>query len=188
MVGRELASSTTRCREGADGLRRGDYLGHVTALGVALKPFETLEPKAATAGRKPLSQSDYASSLPMGIVDFSRRSCVPRAPGLLPNLPATCGAQVSSHCRPVAFLCSSRASSLFSRQPSARQVANQGWEAGVCWSNCGYHRLQLWCTGAEMTPRASVTQAVWTQNGSAQSCSCPVAGLGTESQPPTPQG
>lgn len=54
-----------------------------------------------------------------------------------PNLPATCGAQVSSHCRPVAFLCSSRASSLLSRQPAARGVAEQAWEAGVSCSSFG---------------------------------------------------
>lgn len=163
-------------------------MGHITALGVALKHFEILELKAATAGRKPISQSDYANSLPMGIVDFFQEELCPWGPRTSSQ---TCLLLAGPRSHPTAGLWLSSAP----RGPPAcfpGSLQRGGWpnklgKPGSPAPALAHHRLQLWFPGAGVTPSASVTQADGTQSGSAQSRPCPAVALGTRSQPPTPR-
>lgn len=51
----------------AEVLRQGDFLEHITALGIGLEHVEISQPEAATMGGKVFSQPGDPNSLPIGI-------------------------------------------------------------------------------------------------------------------------
>lgn len=170
LIGREFASRTTECRRGWGPETRGFSQAH-HIIRCSFGTLRDPQTQGSNSRKKTHFSARYPDSLPMGIVGFFRQSGVPGPWSFFPNLPAMCKTLVSSHCWPMAFFSSHTppcSPKIVSRKGSGQPKTLRS-QVPLLWLWL-ITASQLWFPGAEMTSRASVTQAIWTQSRSSQRC------------------